>query len=278
VSIQPVASPRPRIASAVPGETNLENQQFAAEEDTLSLDALTITSLPPLPLDLKVNPFPKRVLATPFPSALPNTEITSAIAKNLEVDPAILESSPVLQRWLEIIPDVATDIQHDPAMRMRLRLGYAEFPSADNSGGLLIGVQDLFIGQTPLAVSAEYAVNGEGDHQLLGIDAQYYLLPLGWYGNVAPVIGYRSVDTPFFETDGVNLGFKIVLIPSRGGGADLSITQSWVAPGSRDEIGLTTLTVGYAVTEQLRIGTDIQTQNTSRRQESRVSVLLEWMP
>ncbi|MGD1931636.1 MAG: hypothetical protein ACFB12_22275 [Leptolyngbyaceae cyanobacterium] len=194
------------------------------------------------------------------------------------VDPAIIESSPVLQRWLEEVPDIAIDIQHDPAFRTRVRLGYAEFPSADNTGGVYIGVQDVFVGQTPLTLSAEYAINRRGDRQLIGADAQYYLLPLGWYGNVAPVVGYRSIETSTFDSDGVNLGFRIILVPSRGGAADLSFTQSWVAPGTNQEVGLSTFSAGYAIAEDIRIGTDIQTQNAGDRQESRVIFLVEWMP
>lgn len=197
--------------------------------------------------------------------------------QTVEVDPAIIESSPVLQRWLKDVPDVSVDIQHDPAFRTRVRVGYSQFPSTDDASGFYVGIQDVFVGRTPLTLSAEYSTDGEGDRELLGADAQYYLLPLGWYGNVAPVLGYRSINNSTFESAGVNVGFRIILVPSRTGAADLSLTQSWVSPGTEDEVGLTTFSVGYAIAEDFRIGTDIQTQNTRDRQESRVSLLLEWM-
>lgn len=200
------------------------------------------------------------------------------VVPDIDVAPDIIESSPVLQRWLEDVPDIATDIQHDPAFRTRVRLGYSEFPSADDVGGVYVGVQDVFVGQTPLTLSADYSVSSDGELAEIGADAQYYLLPLGWYGNVAPVIGYRSVDTPDFHSAGINLGLKIILIPSRTGAADLSLTQTWIAPGTDQEVGLTTFSAGYAIAEDIRIGTDIQTQNTRDRQESRVSLLVEWMP
>ena len=200
-----------------------------------------------------------------------------ASVQRVDVDPAIIENSPVLQRWLEEIPNLAVDVNHDPAFRTRVRLGYAGFPSTDNTGGVYVGVQDVFVGRTPLTLSADYTTNGQGDRQEFGVDAQYYLLPLGWYGNVAPVIGYRNIETSAFESDGVNLGLRVVFIPSRTGTADLSVTQSWVAPGTEREVGLTTFTAGYAIAEDLRIGTDIQIQNTRNRQESRVGFLLEWM-
>jgi hypothetical protein len=212
-------------------------------------------------------------------SGVSETELTrqSASAQTVEVNPEIIESSPVLQRWLEEVPDVSVDIQHDPAFRTRIRIGYSQFPSTDHTSGYYIGVQDVFLGRTPLTVSAEYSSNGRGDRELLGADVQYYLLPLGWYGNVAPVLGYRAVNNDTFSSDGINVGFRMILIPSRTGAADVSVTQSWVAPGTPDEVGLTTFSAGYALTEDLRVATDIQTQNTRDRQESRVSLLLEWM-
>lgn len=200
------------------------------------------------------------------------------VAEAVDIDPAIIESSPVLRRWLEEVPDVATDIQHDPAFRTRLRIGYAEFPSKSNTGGIYIGVQDLFIGSTPLTLSAEYATNFQSSSELIGADAQYYLLPLGWYGNIAPVLGYRSIETPTFSSEGLNVGFRVVLIPSRTGAVDLSVAQSWVAPGTENEVGLTTFSAGYAIAQDFRISTDIQTQNARDQQESRVSLLVEWMP
>lgn len=220
-------------------------------------------------------PVHRQSLSWEAPSS-PATDIAPA-AVAVDVDPAIIDSSPVLQRWLEEVPDVSVDIQHDPAFRTRVRAGYSQFPSTDHSSGFYIGVQDVFIGRTPLTLSAEYSANSTGDRQLIGADAQYYLLPLGWYGNVAPVLGYRAIDNSTFYSEGINVGLRIILVPSRTGAADLSLTQSWVAPGTEAEVGLTTFSAGYAIAEDIRIGTDIQTQNTRDRQESRVSLLLEWM-
>lgn len=243
------------------------------------------TNLAKLPNELAFTaPLPRAIPPSEsFTSPLPLADApapddwTDSSVQRVDVDPAIIEGSPVLQRWLEEVPDLAVDIHHDPAFRTRVRVGYAEFPSTDNTGGVYVGVQDVFVGRTPLTLSAEYAVNGRGDRQVIGADAQYYLLPLGWYGNVAPVIGYRDIQTPEFAADGLNLGLRVILIPSRAGTADLSVTQSWVAPGTDREVGLTTFSAGYAIAEDLRIGTDIQIQNTRRRQESRVGVLLEWL-
>ncbi|MEM1293127.1 MAG: hypothetical protein AAGH67_16820 [Cyanobacteria bacterium P01_H01_bin.162] len=266
------------LFEALPFEELLSEELSLAELDAdigaRSAPAPTVTA----PTADSTATFPPVLTAGSPPPLVIAENLPPSGGQAVDVDPAIIESSPVLQRWLEEVPDVAIDIQHDPAFRTRVRLGYAEFPSADNTGGLYVGVQDVFIGQTPLTLSAEYAINRRGDRQLIGADAQYYLLPLGWYGNVAPVVGYRSIETSTFDSDGVNLGFRIILVPSRGGAADLSFSQSWVAPGTDQEVGLSTFSAGYAIAEDIRIGTDIQTQNAGDRQESRVIFLVEWMP
>ena len=255
-----------------------EPSEIVCDRPSKSDKALSIrtkAALPPAPINIETFSTGDTV----FDQAifLADANEFPALTQTVEIDPAIIESSPVLRRWLEDVPDVSVDIQHDPAFRPRLRIGYTEFPSTDNQGGFYIGIQDVFIGRTPLTISAEYSADGQGDRELIGADAQYYLLPLGWYGNVAPVLGYRSIDNSTFESSGINVGVRIILVPSRTGAADLSLTQSWVAPGTENEVGLTTFSAGYAIAEDLRIGTDIQTQNTRDQQESRVSVLIEWM-
>jgi hypothetical protein len=101
---------------------------------------------------------------------------------------------------------------------------------------------------------------------------------LGSYINLAPVLGYRHLETDAYLTNGVNVGVRLLLVLSRGGAADISLTQSWVAPGTDEEVGLTTLSVGYAFTRNLRLSTDIQQQNARQSKDSRVGIVLEWIP
>ncbi|HEY9651105.1 MAG TPA: hypothetical protein V6C95_10620 [Coleofasciculaceae cyanobacterium] len=107
---------------------------------------------------------------------------------------------------------------------------------------------------------------------------RYYILPLGSYVNLAPQVGYRYVETGSFSTDGVNVGARLMLVLSRTGAADVSLTQSFISPGSSEEVGMTTLSLGYALTRNLRLSTDIQKQNSREEKDSRVGVVLEWMP
>jgi hypothetical protein len=104
------------------------------------------------------------------------------------------------------------------------------------------------------------------------------VLPLGSYINVAPLVGYRNIESNDYSTDGVNVGARLMLALSRTGAADVSLTQSFVSPGSSDEVGITTLSFGYAVTQNLRLSTDIQKQNSREEKDSRVGIVLEWMP
>jgi hypothetical protein len=199
-------------------------------------------------------------------------------AAPLDIDPEILENSPVLQRWTEEVPDVLSEIRNDPSFRTRLRLGYSQFPSNDQASGVHVGVEDVFIGKSHLTVSADYQAAFNGSREAYGSDLRYYVLPLGSAVNVAPVVGYRRVEGDRYATDGVNLGVRLQLQLSRTGAADVALTQSWVNPGSdSEEVGLTTLTFGYAVTRQLRLSTDIQKQNAPEQKDSRVGIGLEWM-
>lgn len=199
-----------------------------------------------------------------------------AIAPTLDLDPAVIEGSPTLQRWLEEVPDVANDIRHQPSFRTRLRVSYAQFPSNGQIGGFGAAVEDVFVVPgTGLTASADYSRSWNGDRESYGGEARYYLLPLGGYVNLAPTVGYRSLSTPAYQTDGLDVGLRLLLVPSRGGGGDIALSQRWVAPGSENEVGITSLAIGYAVTRQLRLGTDFQLQNSRFGQDSRFGLSLE---
>lgn len=210
---------------------------------------------------------------TPQPPATPKPA-----AQELDLSPEIIENSPVLQRWMRQVPNVLEEIRNDPSFRTRVRLGYSQFPSTDGAAGFNVGVEDVFIGRTGLTVSGDYHRSFNGKRESAGADVRYYVRPLGSYINFAPQVGYRYVETGKFSTDGVNIGARLILALSRTGAADVSITQSFVSPGSSEEVGITTLSFGYAVTQKLRLSTDIQKQNSREEKDSRVGIGLEWMP
>jgi hypothetical protein len=195
---------------------------------------------------------------------------------SLDLDPTLIKKSPVLQRWIDKVPDVASDIKNDPSFRTRIRVGYSNF-SSDHAAGLNIGVEELQIDRTRLTLSADYQRAFEGDRQSWGTDLHYYVRPLGSYVNVAPVVGYRHLKNNGTLTNGLNVGFRLLFVLSRGGGSDISLTQTWVAPGSDEETGISTLAFGYALTHQLRLSTDLQRQNSKRGKDDRIGIGLEWM-
>ena len=202
----------------------------------------------------------------------------SSTAQDLDLSPEIIKGSPVLQRWRRQVPNVLEDIKNDPSFRTRLRFGYSQFPSTRQAAGVNVGIEDLFINRTGLTVSGEYQAAFNGKREAYGADLHYYLRPLGSYINVAPVVGYKHLETNLYSTDGVNLGVRLLLVLSRGGSADISLNQSWVAPGTAQEVGLTTLLFSYALTHNLRISTDIEKQNARLNKDSRVGFVLEFMP
>ena len=202
----------------------------------------------------------------------------SSASERLDLPPEILENSPVLQRWLKEIPNILEGIKHDPSFRTRIRLGYSQFPSNRQVGGFSIGVEDIFIGGTGLTMSGSYLGSFNGDRKLASADLHYYVLPLGSYINLAPVVGYRYVKSENYSTNGVNIGARLMLSLSRTGAADISLTQSFVSPGGHNEVGITTLSVGYAITPHLRLAADLQQQNSIAAKDNQFGILLEWMP
>lgn len=192
-----------------------------------------------------------------------------------QIPDRVIQESPTLQRWLKEVPDILEDIRHDPSFRTRLRLGFTTFPSTDNAAGINLGVEDLFIKRTGLTVSADYQSAFNGDRNSVGADLHYFLLPLGSYVNFAPLIGYRYVQSNDFNTDGVHLGLRLMLAFSRTGAGDISLSQSYLSPGKSEEVSITSLSVGYAVTSKLRLSTDLEWQNSRADRDRRAGINLE---
>lgn len=218
-------------------------------------------------------PASNRMLSQP---PIPVAQTPPASRDDLDLDPTILEDSPLFQRWTDEVPDVLSEIHHDPAFRTRVRVGYGQWANED-SGGLIVGVEDVFLGRTGLTLNGDYQTTLDGEQTAYGAALRYYLLPLGSLVNIAPVVGYRHLDGNHFTTDGLQVGARAVFSLSRTGAADIAIAQTWVVPGSEEEVSTTALSFGYAVTQNLRLSTDVQWQAARERQDTRWGLLLEWM-
>ena len=203
---------------------------------------------------------------------------------NLEVDPTIIENSPVIQEWIEEVPDISHKIRHQPSFRTLVRFGYSQYPSNNHAGGIFVGVEDIFLGQTPFTVSAEYNTslnndsNQENDRLSVGGSLKYYLLPLGSYINIAPSVGYQYIETNNYQTDGLNLGVKIILALSPKGAADISVSHNLISPTSNEEVSITEVRAGYAINKHLRLAAGVGWQNSIGNNDSQVNLGLEWMP
>jgi hypothetical protein len=68
-----------------------------------------------------------------------------------------------------------------------------------------------------------------------------------------------------------------MLIPARGGGADLALSQQWVLPGQPNQVAITNVTLGYAVTSQVRLATDLEFQSSHLGYDNRWGLGLEWL-
>jgi hypothetical protein len=191
--------------------------------------------------------------------------------------PPQIRTSPTLQKWLQQAPDVRREIENDPSFRTRLRVGYG-LANPGASSGVIFGVEDFQLGQTPITVSAHGTTSLGGGVRSWGVETQAYVLPLGGYVNLAPVVGWRSLSTNTAQSQGLNLGAKVLLIPSRGGGADVTLQQTWVNLGSDQEVGVGKLSVGYAIAPKLRLATDLERWQGRSIFENRASLVLEWMP
>ncbi|WP_026102250.1 hypothetical protein [Pleurocapsa sp. PCC 7319] len=205
------------------------------------------------------------------------TEQNNILFNEIDIPQKVIEDSPVLQKWLQEVPNIREEIRYDPAFLTRLRLGFNWFPSTDDATGFNIGVEDIFIKRTGLTFSADYQIGINGDRNAAGADLHYFLLPLGNYVNFAPLIGYRYVQSNNFSTDGVHLGLRLMLSFSRTGGGDISFSQSFISPGANEEVGITSVSVGYAVSSHLRLASDFELQNSEEDNDNRFGINLEWL-
>jgi hypothetical protein len=195
---------------------------------------------------------------------------------SLDIPPEIIQDSPVLQKWLREVPDVLYQIRHDPSFRTRLGVGFAVFPDNDLTG-VKIAIEDIFLGRTGLTVSADYQTSFNNDRVNTGTDLHYFLFPLGGFVNVAPIVGYRYVQSGDFNIDGVNLGLRVMLALSRTGAADISLSQSFVSPQGDREIGLFRIDVGYGLTSHIRLSTGWKIENSREDKDNSLSIGLQYL-
>lgn len=198
------------------------------------------------------------------------------LGEDLDLDPDLIEKSPVLQRWREEVPDILEEIRFDPSFQTQLEFGYIQYPSSNDSSGWKIGVEDIFFGETGGTVSLSYSESLDHNRAHLKSDFSYFLLPLGSYFNVAPVMGYHYLRTEDDTDAGVNLGLELRLVLSRTGAAEIRLSQTFLSPLKESEVGLTHLSASYSLTQNFRLSVEIEKQNARQGKESQVGILTQW--
>ena len=200
-----------------------------------------------------------------------NTKISHR-AEELELERQVIESSPVLRRWLENPPDLLEDIYKMPSFNSKVRVGIT---SRNNSLGIEAGFEDFSVGSSPLTVSGHYQTELSGRESEIQANLRYYVLPLGSYWNLAPIVGYRQFnqsDRP--QISGLDIGLQgsLVLSPHS---SDLRLSHIFTDPTGNLEMSTTTLSTSYAITNNLRLGTKIEWRRSPLIYDSRVGILLE---
>ena len=237
----------------------------------LSLIAASYTCFFPL-LAIAQETIPKTALKCPEAN---DSETSNNSTECIDIPPEVIKDSPTLQKWLQQTPNVLEDIRHDPSFATRLRWGFSWFPDSDDGFGINIALEDIFINRTGLTISADYYTDFNSDRNSIGADLHYFLFPLGSNINLAPMVGYRYLENINYSEDGINLGIRLMLALSRTGAADISLAQTFFSPGSDQEVGILALSIGYGITSNIRLSTELELQNYPQQQDKRIGINLE---
>jgi hypothetical protein len=153
-----------------------------------------------------------------------------------------------------------------------VRLGIT---SRDQSLGFDVGLQDLFLGSSPTTFSANFQ-REFGDRQTnLNADFRYYLLPMGGYFNITPLLGYRYMNFFGESVSGVDVGIEGILVLSPRS-SDLRLSHSFTSPLGDKETSITTLSTSYGLSNRLSLSSNIQWRRSPIGSDSRVGFYLEW--
>ncbi|NJK35688.1 MAG: hypothetical protein HC919_12465 [Oscillatoriales cyanobacterium SM2_2_1] len=134
----------------------------------------------------------------------------------------------------------------------------------------------MCFGRSPVTLSARYQAAFSGRESGFDANVRYYLLPLGSYFNLAPQVGWRSLDRPGQGTiSGVELGVQAIFSLSPKS-ADVRLSHTLTAPNSSQETSITTLAVSYALTAELRLGSRLEWRRSPLFDDYRVGILLDF--
>ncbi|NJN76292.1 MAG: hypothetical protein HC796_08980 [Synechococcaceae cyanobacterium RL_1_2] len=183
---------------------------------------------------------------------------------DLNLPPTMVEESTLLQRWPIAIPDLTEQIKHEPIFSPRIGISFS-----DERFG--VNLRRVNIPGTRWVIEGNYDPINEG------VSLDYYSRALGHRLNIAPTIGYDSIEIEDRSRSGISLGVKVLLFGA-GDGGDGSVSHRFVNPGEGSkEMGITSLSLGYALTSQIRLATDFNFYRTIKYQEDQFKLNLEFL-
>jgi hypothetical protein len=195
-----------------------------------------------------------------------------AVPVQVEVDPQVIQNSPVLQRWLTNPPDLLEDIYNYPSFGTKLRLGII---SRDDRLGLDVGAEDIFIGQSPFTLSASYQTLFPTPESSFDVKSRYYIFPLGSYFNLAPQLGYRQFNSLDDRSlSGIEVGVQGILVLSPRS-ADLRLSHGFTNFATNSELSVTALTASYALGRNFWLGSKIEWRRSPLQSDSRAGIFFE---
>lgn len=195
------------------------------------------------------------------------------LAIELGLDEEVVESSPVLQRWLVDPPDLLDEIRNTPAVPTRLQAG------VDVSGWSL-GISDLYLLER-LSLSSTYQQSLDRPQDAtFGSNLRYFVAPVGSRLNLAPQVGYGRLDQFERFLSGPQYGAYVVLALDPGA-ADLTLSYNWLDPNrSTQEGGATVgeITSSYALSPSTRLAARYTWRHSTITKDQDLSLILEWVP
>lgn len=203
-------------------------------------------------------------------SASPAWADPSTTALDLELDANLIQSSPVLQRWLRDPPNLLDEIQNTPVLPTRIQ-------AAVETSAWSIGLQDLRIGQR-LTLSGDYrqSLDDPEDYQLSS-SLRYYLSPLGSRFNLAPQIGYAQFEQSDRSLSGLQLGaFMVIALAPKS--ADITLSYNWIDSANNQSATVAQVTSAYALNASTRLAARYRWQNSTLSQDRNFAFVLEWTP
>ncbi len=195
------------------------------------------------------------------------------LAIELGLDSEVVESSPVLQRWLTDPPDLLDEIRNTPAVPTRLQAG------VDVSGWSL-GISDLYLFNR-LSLSSSYHQSFDRPQDAtFGSNLRYFVAPVGSRLNLAPQVGYGRLDQFERSLKGPQFGAYVVLALDPGA-ADLTLSYNWLEPDHSTQEGRATvgeITTSYALSPSTRLAARYTWRHSTITKDQDLSLILEWVP